>query len=133
MVQMFSLIINSYQTIEAPSLFEVVGGHDMVQRKHGKKAAENLVAYCGLYCGECFAHKGMIADLARDIRKELRQTRFDIMADAMSDISYFRVFKGYQTCDMCWERWSSSDAKGVVVKMAGIPVANFGHAAVKKN
>ena len=63
-----------------------------------KKNSENLIAYCGLYCGECFAHKGTIADLARDLRKELRQTRFDIMADAMSEISFFEVFKGYQTC-----------------------------------
>ena len=63
-----------------------------------KKAKENLVAYCGLYCEECFAHKGMIADLARDLRKELRQTRFDILADAMSEVSYFKVFKDYQTC-----------------------------------
>jgi len=61
-----------------------------------KKAVENLVAYCGLYCGECFARKGMIADLARDLRKELRRTRFDILAEAMSEVSYFKVFKDYQ-------------------------------------
>ena len=62
------------------------------------KTSENLIAYCGLYCGECFAHKGVIADLARDICKELRQTRFDIMAEAVSEFSFFEVFKGYQNC-----------------------------------
>ena len=62
------------------------------------KTAKNLVAYCGLYCGECFAHEGIIADMARDIRKELRQARFDITAKALSEVSYFEVFKGYQTC-----------------------------------
>ncbi len=38
---------------------------------------ENLIAYCGLYCGDCFAHKGRIMDLAKDLRKELRQVKFE--------------------------------------------------------
>jgi len=63
-----------------------------------KNKEEKLIAYCGLYCGECFVHKGIIADLARDLRKELRQTRFDIMATALSEVPFFKVFKDYQTC-----------------------------------
>jgi len=31
----------------------------------------SLIAYCGLYCGDCFGHKGEIADLARNLRKKL--------------------------------------------------------------
>ena len=42
---------------------------------------KDLVAYCGLYCGECFSYRGKVADLARDLRKELRQTRFDKVAE----------------------------------------------------
>jgi hypothetical protein len=57
--------------------------------------SKNLIAYCGLYCGECFAHQGIVADLARDLRKELRQTRFDKTAEALSDMSFFAVFKNY--------------------------------------
>ena len=38
---------------------------------------KELIAYCGLYCGDCFAYQGKIADLARDLRKELRQSKFD--------------------------------------------------------
>jgi len=34
---------------------------------------ENLVTYCGLYCGDCFNYTGSIADMARDLRKELRK------------------------------------------------------------
>ncbi|MDY6866058.1 MAG: hypothetical protein SVY15_08845 [Halobacteriota archaeon] len=30
------------------------------------------VAYCGLHCEGCFSYKGTIADMARDLRKELR-------------------------------------------------------------
>ena len=33
------------------------------------EADRNIIAYCGLHCGDCFAHKGKIADLARDLRK----------------------------------------------------------------
>ena len=57
-----------------------------------------LIAYCGLYCGDCFSHKGIIADLARDLRKELRQSRFEKTAEALSEVSYFKAFKNYPTC-----------------------------------
>ena len=56
------------------------------------------VAYCGLYCGDCFIYQGKIADLARDLRKELRQAKFDRQAEAMSAISFFEVFKKYGEC-----------------------------------
>lgn len=41
---------------------------------------KNLVAYCDLYCGDCFGYKGIIANLARELRKELRQSKFDRFA-----------------------------------------------------
>lgn len=36
------------------------------------KQNKNPMAYCGLCCLDCFGYKGKIADLARDLRKELR-------------------------------------------------------------
>ncbi|GAF94579.1 unnamed protein product, partial [marine sediment metagenome] len=62
------------------------------------KQDKNLIAYCGLYCGDCFSHKGRIADLSRDLRKELRQARFDKTAESMSTYSFFEVFKNYPQC-----------------------------------
>ena len=59
---------------------------------------EDLVAYCGIYCGDCFVHKGKIADLARDLRKELRQAKFDRTAEVLSANSFFAVFKDYRQC-----------------------------------
>ncbi len=56
----------------------------------------NLIAYCGLYCGDCFGHKGEIADLARDLRKNLRQAKFDRVAQGLS--TYFKEFNSYQQC-----------------------------------
>lgn len=56
------------------------------------------IAFCGLYCEDCPSHKGKIADLARDLRKELRTSRFDMTAKALSGISFFNVFKNYAQC-----------------------------------
>jgi phytoene dehydrogenase-like protein len=36
----------------------------------------SLIAYCGLYCGDCFSHKEKVADLARDLRKTCEKLDF---------------------------------------------------------
>ena len=56
------------------------------------------MAPCGLYCGDCFAHQGRIADLARDLRKELRAAKFDIFAEELSKMSFFRAYEDYPQC-----------------------------------
>ena len=53
------------------------------------------IAPCGLYCGDCFAHQGRIADLARDLRKELRTAKFDMYAEELSKVGPFRDFEAY--------------------------------------
>lgn len=58
----------------------------------------DLIAYCGLYCGDCLMHKGEVADLARDLRKKLRETRFDRLADGLSG-----VFKDLQNYEQCYQ------------------------------
>jgi hypothetical protein len=55
-----------------------------------------MIAYCGLYCGECPNHTGKIADLSRDLRKELRSVRFDKTAESLSELSFFNMFKDYE-------------------------------------
>jgi hypothetical protein len=59
---------------------------------------ENLIAYCGLYCGDCFSYQGKIADLSRDLRKELRFHKFDKTAESLSGISFFKEFEDYGRC-----------------------------------
>ena len=59
---------------------------------------ENLIAYCGLYCGDCFSYQGKIADLSRDLRKELRSNKFDKTAKSLSIMSFFKVFEEYDKC-----------------------------------
>ena len=54
----------------------------------------NLTTYCGLYCGDCHGHTGTIANLARDLRKELRRCKYDKFAAAVP----FKVFEHYNEC-----------------------------------
>jgi hypothetical protein len=58
----------------------------------------DLIAYCGIYCGECFIGQGKVADLARDLRKELRAYRVDKMAETFAETPFFAVFKDYPQC-----------------------------------
>ncbi len=55
---------------------------------------KDLVAYCGLYCGDCHSYIGTIADLARDLRKELRKAKFDKIAAVIP----FKEFQHYKEC-----------------------------------
>jgi hypothetical protein len=57
---------------------------------------KKLVAYCGLYCGDCVNYKVEIADLARDLRKKLRQAKFDRVFKGLA--KYFKEFKDYEKC-----------------------------------
>jgi hypothetical protein len=66
------------------------------------------VAYCGLYCAECPNQTGVIADLARDLRKQLRNYRFDKTAELLSRIPFFKEYKKYEDC---------YDVLGAMVKM----------------
>jgi hypothetical protein len=59
---------------------------------------KGLIAYCGLYCGDCNSYKGKIADLARDLRKELRSANFEKQAALMAEIPFFAVLKNYPQC-----------------------------------
>ena len=57
---------------------------------------KELIAYCGLYCGDCINYKGEIADLARDLRKKLREGKFDRVSHELS--GFFKEFKNYEQC-----------------------------------
>jgi hypothetical protein len=56
------------------------------------------IAYCGLSCGNCPNHTGVIADLARDLRKELRTYRFEKTAEVLAKYPFFKEFKKYGDC-----------------------------------
>jgi hypothetical protein len=59
---------------------------------------EKLIAYCGLYCGDCHGYTGKIPDLARDLRKELREIHYHKFAAFISTYSFGKDFKNYDEC-----------------------------------
>jgi hypothetical protein len=59
---------------------------------------ENLLAFCGLYCGDCHGFTGKIPDLARDLRKELRKMNYGKFAEFISKYSFGKDFKNYDEC-----------------------------------
>ncbi|MCD6358615.1 MAG: DUF3795 domain-containing protein [Dehalococcoidia bacterium] len=60
-----------------------------------KQGNPELIAYCGLYCEDC-VNNGEIADMARDLRKKLRQTKFPRIAHGLTP--FFKEFKDYDQC-----------------------------------
>jgi len=64
----------------------------MMPSKNGKES----IAYCGLYCGDCPGHQGIIADLSRDLRKEFRKAKVEKIAETLATASPFKEFKYYK-------------------------------------
>ena len=63
-----------------------------------KTKDENLIAYCGLYCQDCHGFNGRIPDLARDLRKELRDARYEKFAEFISTFGFGKDFAEYDEC-----------------------------------
>jgi hypothetical protein len=59
----------------------------------------DLIAYCGLYCATCPALTGSIANLAKDLRKELKRSKCDKAASGLAKIPTFAAFKHYDKFD----------------------------------
>jgi hypothetical protein len=38
---------------------------------------ESLMMYCGLYCGDCIRYRSRFSDLARELKKTLREIEFE--------------------------------------------------------
>ena len=63
--------------------------------------AENIpqeITYCGLCCLDCHGYTGKIADLARDLRKELRNAKYEKMAAAIAEAPFGKPFLHYTEC-----------------------------------
>ena len=59
---------------------------------------ENLISYCGLYCGDCHAFRGKISDLALELRKELRRTQYDKFAKNIQKFDSGKELKHFDEC-----------------------------------
>ena len=56
----------------------------------------DLIAYCGLYCGQCQGYTQIPANLAKDLKKELTKGKFDKVSDILAKMPGFEGFKYYQ-------------------------------------
>lgn len=59
---------------------------------------KDLIGYCGLYCGDCTGYTQTVANLSRDLRKELKKQRFAQMAPMLAKVPFFKQFKDYDKC-----------------------------------
>lgn len=57
-----------------------------------------LVGWCGLYCYECPSYTQKVANLAVDLRKQLRKDKVDKYADMMAKMPGFETFRNYSEC-----------------------------------
>jgi len=56
---------------------------------------EELISYCGLFCGDCSMYQGKISSLAGELDKELRDADFKNLADVFAQLPFSKVFKHY--------------------------------------
>ena len=61
----------------------------------GVEPSRDLITYCGLYCGDCPAHKGRIADRARELREELEAEDYTRAAEFFASALEMSVFGKY--------------------------------------
>jgi hypothetical protein len=55
-----------------------------------------MIGYCGLYCHDCPSYTQTVANLARELRKNLRQDKFDQYADIMARMPNLKAFENYK-------------------------------------
>jgi hypothetical protein len=70
----------------------------MVWKECAMAKKQDLIGYCGLHCGDCPGYTQTVANLAGDLREQLRRDRFSEMADMMAKVPVFKEFKHYDNC-----------------------------------
>lgn len=63
------------------------------------KQNAGLIAYCGMYCGNCpcYRKKENIPDLARDLKEALRKSKFELAAQEIS-LEEFKHYREFYDC-----------------------------------
>jgi hypothetical protein len=56
-----------------------------------------LIGCCGLYCRDCPSYTQAVANLAADLRKQLRKDKFDQYAGAMAKMPKLKPFENYKS------------------------------------
>ena len=98
-----------------------------------KKEDVNLIAYCGLYCDDCHGYNGRVPDLARDLRKELRESKYDKFAAYISTQSFGKDLKEFETCYKVLGAMVKFRCRKGCRADGGNPFCNIRKCAQKKN
>ena len=82
----------------------------------GKGKAE-LVAYCGIYCGDCLGYTGVIADAAESFagvldRYQFERTAAGIFPEELEDYGRFREILAFMADLRCSGRCRKGEAEG---------------------
>ncbi len=93
---------------------------------------KDFIAYCGLYCEECPGYKGIIADLSRDLRKELRKAKAGKIAESITATTAFKEFEYYQQCYDLLEFFVQSRCKRTCREGGGPPSCKIRTCCQKK-
>jgi len=70
------------------------------------KARKDLLAYCGLYCGDCLGYTGVIADVAKNLMMVLNKYKFDrtvkcVLSKELKDYDKFYEMLAFMTGLKC--------------------------------
>ena len=56
----------------------------------------DLIAYCGLYCATCPGYTQIPANMAKNLKAELKKGKFEDVADFLAKMPVFGAFKYYK-------------------------------------
>jgi hypothetical protein len=70
----------------------------MVQIENTKNEKSEYVSYCGLFCPDCPLFAGIVSDLVRDLRKELRRVEYDKFAKYVCKFSVGKELEKFKEC-----------------------------------
>jgi len=71
-----------------------------------------MVAYCGLYCATCPGYTQVPANLAKQLKAELKKGKFDTAADFLAKMPGFGAFKYYKQANELLDAVSKLRCKG---------------------
>jgi hypothetical protein len=69
---------------------------------------KKLIAYCGLYCGNCILRIGNVADLAGELLEKFHEIKFEKWAKGLASVSEeVKAFENYESCYEVLEAWDA--------------------------
>jgi hypothetical protein len=93
---------------------------DQEMEKSRKEGRKDLLAYCGIYCGDCLGYTGVIADAAKDFVAVVEKHNFDqtarcVFPEKLKDYNRLCEMLGFMTNLKCPGRCRDEDTEASCV------------------